>query len=309
MLRTSLLLLAALLPAQSPRAAPVVAGVATPVSELARSRDFYRDALGFTEVGGASGAESLPAPFAFPRSEAAGRILLAAGQERIELWQPREAGDPYPRDLRSQDLGFQHLALVVRDLDAAVARVRAHGAAQISASPQRIPATNPAAGGVGAFYFRDPDGHPLELIHFPAGRGDPRWQEPASCILLGIDHTAIAVQDTDRSLRFWRDDLGLAVLGGSFNSGREQELLSGVGGAQVRITGLRGRGGPGVEFLHYLWPRDGRSSRTPGPHDLLNREVVVLVEAEEGLPPPGRVQRDPDGHAVRLVAAPRESRP
>ena len=37
----------------------------------------------------------------------------------------------------------------------------------------------PGAGGIQAFYFRDPDGHFLEMLAFPAGKGDAKWHAPA----------------------------------------------------------------------------------------------------------------------------------
>src|SRR5262249_2375012 len=124
--------------------------------------------------------------------------------------------------------------------------------------PQTIPLSNPAAGGIRAFYFRDPDRHSLELIWYPEGKGRAIWRESEGRLFMGIDHTAIAVSDTEQSLRFYRDVLGFAVAGESLNFGTEQEQLSGVPGAKVRITGLIGRTGFGVEFLQYLEPGAGR---------------------------------------------------
>ena len=97
------------------------------------------------------------------------------GSEKIELIQ--RAGRPIPADSRSNDLWFQHLAIVVSDIDKAYAAVRHAGAMPISRQPQLLPAWNPNVGGIRAVYFRDPDGHPLELIQFPPDKGEPRWQE------------------------------------------------------------------------------------------------------------------------------------
>ena len=67
-------------------------------------------------------------------------------------------------------------------------------------------------GGVRAFKFRDPDGHPLELIWFPPGPGARRLARQAHPVppFLGIDHSALAIASTRRSLRFYRA-LGLRV--------------------------------------------------------------------------------------------------
>src|SRR5439155_1036010 len=109
-----------------------------------------------------------------------------------------------------------------------------------------------------AFYFRDPDGHALEILQFPPDKGDPRWHRPSDRVFLGIDHTAIVVGDTAASLGFYRDVLGMRVVGGSENHGPEQERLNNVFGARLRITTLRATAGPAVELLEYLTPRDGR---------------------------------------------------
>ena len=163
-----------------------------------------------------------------------------------------------------------------------------------------------------SFYFRDPDNHNMELIYFPAGKGDPRWQQKGDALFLGIDHTAIAVADTDASLRFYRDTLGLRVAGESENYGPEQEHLNHVFGARVHITGLRAPKGPGIEFLEYLTPRDGRAF--PGdaqPRDVVHWQTTLIVQSAtkeatdiSKLPLGGHravLVRDPDGHAVQLT--------
>ena len=66
-------------------------------------------------------------------------------------------------------------------------------------------------------------------------------------LFLGIDHTAIVVGNTEASLKFYRDALGLQIAGTSENYGTEQEHLNNVFGARLRITSLRaGSGGPGI---------------------------------------------------------------
>jgi catechol 2,3-dioxygenase-like lactoylglutathione lyase family enzyme len=255
-------------------------------------------------------------------------VALGLGRERIGLTEfltPR--GRPIPTDARSHDLWFQHVAIVVRDMDEAYRLLRVHRVEHVSTAPQRLPDWNPDAGGIRAFYFRDPDGHNLELIWFPPGRGDPRWQTAGTDLFLGIDHTAIAVRDTEDSLAFYRDQLGLEVAGASENWGTEQEHLSQVYGARLRITGLRAAAGPGIELLEYLTPRDGRPAPADlRPNDLLHWETTLHVDDARGaagklraagagristdvVELPGRplgfgralLVRDPDGHAVRLT--------
>jgi hypothetical protein len=81
----------------------------------------------------------------------------------------------------------------------------------------------------------------LEIIWFPPGKGDSKWQQraadilaaeraetasndPGSTLFLGIDHTAIVVSDTDRSLAFYRDSLGMRVAGGAENYGTSRSI-------------------------------------------------------------------------------------
>jgi catechol 2,3-dioxygenase-like lactoylglutathione lyase family enzyme len=196
----------------------------------------------------------------------------------------------------------------------------------ISSQPQTIPESNRAAAGIKAYKFKDPDGHPLELLYFPADRGRARWQDKSK-LFLGIDHSAIAVSDTERSSAFWRDLIGLSIAGGSLNSGMTQEQLDNAFGAVVRITGLRpeGAGSPGLEFLQYLTPSGGRPAPAAlRPNDLAATRTVVEVDDLDGLAQrlqssnvafisprvtsvqgmpwrKGLMVKDPDGHAVLLV--------
>lgn len=229
------------------------------VADLERSIDFYTRVLDFelesrAELAGGA-FERLHGVFAM-RARVA---VLRLGEERLELSEylaPR--GAPIAADARSNDRSFQHAAIVVADMARAYARLREHRVRHASSGPQLLPAWNPAAGGIEAFYFHDPDAHVLELIRFPQGKGDPRWRAPSDRLFLGIDHTAIVVEDTEASLAFYRDRLGLHVAGTSENWGEEQERLNGVFGARLRITALRADHGPGLELLEYLAPTNGR---------------------------------------------------
>src|SRR6187549_2966575 len=229
------------------------------VSNIDRSMAFFSNVLTFEtisdeEVTG-SEFERLHGVFG-----ARARIVrMRLGAEEIELTEyltPR--GRPIPVDSRSNDGWFQHVAIIVSDMDQAYARLRQHNVEHSSPEPQRLPDWNKAAGGIKAFYFKDPDGHPLEILQFPAGKGAEKWHRKSDALFLGIDHTAIVVADSNASLTFYRDVLGMRVTGKSNNYGTEQEHLNNVFGARLRITSLRTSTGPGVELLEYLAPRDGR---------------------------------------------------
>ena len=240
-------------------------------------------------------------------------------------------GRPIPADVRSNDHSFQHIAIITSDMERAYQWLRKHKVEHASSGPQRLPDWNKNAGGIQAFYFKDPDGHALEILQFPAGKGDAKWQrlaqQDAGKLFLGIDHTAIVVSDTDASLKFYRDALGLRVAGESENYGTEQERLNNVFGARLRITALRAVQGPGIEFLEYLAPRDGRAApRDVKANDLMHWQtklvtneiesaaaklgegrfalissgLIQLIEPELGFKR-SFIVRDPDMHAMQLI--------
>jgi catechol 2,3-dioxygenase-like lactoylglutathione lyase family enzyme len=311
--------------AQSPRLA--VESVGMTVSDMDRSVAFY-SALAFQKV---SDVEVLGEQYEHLEGVFGARmriVRMQLGNEFVDLTEylaPR--GRPIPVDSRSNDLWFQHIAIVVRDMDQAFEKLRVLKVQFISTGPQTLPASLPAAAGIKAFYFRDPDQHNLEIIYFPPGKGDPRWQEKTDKLFLGIDHTAIGIANTEVSLHFYRDLLGFRKAGESENFGTEQEHLNHVFGAHLRITGMRASAGPGIEFLEYLTPRDGR----PRPTDVHANDIVhwqttittedvdlmarrlrdahvgfvssgaVVMSKEKAGFSKGALVSDPDGHGLLLI--------
>lgn len=313
-------------------AARGVVRVGMTVSNLDESIAFFRDVLDFEliderEAGGDS-VEALYGVFGSLVRTARMRL----GEEEIELTEfLAPEGRPIPVDSRSNDQWFQHIAIITPDMDAAYAHLRERSIRHASAGPQRLPDWNPNAGGIKAFYFKDGDGHVLEILEFPEGKGNPKWREKAAArpgaLFLGIDHTAIVVADTEASLAFYRDTLGLHVLGASENYGIEQERLNNVFGARLRITSLSAGPGPAIEFLDYLAPDEGRPYPADShANDLWHWRTTIAVSAPEPLfdelksrprtlvsagiveTAPGEgaeahawIIRDPDGHALQLV--------
>jgi catechol 2,3-dioxygenase-like lactoylglutathione lyase family enzyme len=255
-------------------------------------------------------------------------VRMRLGDEFIELTEylaPK--GRPVPVDSRSNDRWFQHIAIITSDMNKAYALLRQNKVEHASTGPQRLPDWNKNAAGIKAFYFRDPDKHWLEILEFPEGKGDQKWQRKDR-LFLGIDHTAIVVSDTEASLKFYRDALGLHVAGTSENYGTEQEHLNNVFGARLRITSLRAAsGGPGIEFLEYLAPRDGRPAPADArASDLFHWQTTLVVNTADTFAKkllaegsrfvsPGVVTlsdkslgfsrgvlaRDPDGHVMALI--------
>lgn len=257
-----------------------VLGVNLTVSDLDSSVAWYKDVLNCEVIGirEASGNayEHLEGTFG-ARSRIA---TLKLGDETVELTDYLTGGGrTIPEDSKSNDAWFQHIAIVVSDMDKAYEVLRANDVIHASSGPQTLPDWNPNAGGIRAFYFKDPDHHVLEVIWFPEGKGNPRWKAPSDRLFLGIDHTAIVVHNTEESLAYYRDTLGMTVAGTSENWGVEQEHLNNIFGARLRITSLKGTEGPSIEFLEYLSPRTGSEyPRDTTGGDLWNWRTIISTE-------------------------------
>jgi len=310
--------------------AVAVDSIGMTVSDMDRSVAFYSNVLAFkfisdVEVDGPE-YDQLWGIFGVQ----ARVVRMQLGEQQLELIQFLAPPDvrPIPVPSYSNDLWFQHFAIVVRDMEAAWMQLRKHHVRQISPRPQTIPISNPAAAGIKAFKFRDPDGHNLELLWFPEGKGNPIWKTPGSNVFLGIDHTAMTVRSTESSIKFYRDMLGMTVAGGTLNMGSEQEHLDSLPGAKARVTSMAAQiGPPGVELLEYELPTAGRPFLIDShPTDLWHWQTTLVVPDVEAAAAtlrgtvqfvssavvslPGRPLgftkgfqvRDPDGHAIQIVS-------
>lgn len=270
-------------------------------AQALRLADFYEFALGFRRIAieHLSGAR---AQEAFGIGGRVLRITLELGAQRLTLLQfVDQPGRVYPLDANSSELVFQHFAVVVSDMSAAMAQLgRAAGWMPITiGGPQQLP---PSSGGVTAFKFRDPEGHPLELLAFAAGNSPSPWQHMRvdGTPFLGIDHSAISVADTARSVAFY-EALGWQVSNRSLNDGPAQARLDRLENPQVEVTALRasGNGTPHLELLCYA----DRGSQSPlqlrandvaatclvfGADDLPGQSDSAASSASRGV--------DPDGH-------------
>lgn len=241
-----------------------IAGLGLNVADVGRATAFYT-ALGFAPAG--------PGRLAF-----GGVVLDLTAATGASYPAPRAANDPW----------FQHFALAVADIEQAAAIALAAGATPISVGgPQLLP---PNTGGVTAWKFRDPDGHPLELSLIP-GSDWLRDADPQA-VFLGVDHTAVAVADLARS-QAWYEARGFRAVGWSTNTGPEQDRLDGLDGVVVDIVALAPAGaGPHLELLGYRSPAPA-PARPVGDGDVAATRILWRG---------GGTATDPDGH--RLVAPP-----
>lgn len=303
--------------------------VAITVSSIEKLLPFYTEVLPFQiEEKFEFDASTAAGLFNLPLAEAKVKaVRLSLGNETLVLQEFTNAQNrPIPLDSKSNDLWFQHIAIVVSDMDKAYSILRRNRVKHVSTSPQTLPEYITAAAGIKAFYFRDPDGHNLEIIYFPPGKGNPKWQKPNGDIFLGIDHTAIGVSNTPKSQQFY-ESLGLKLAGKSENFGSEQEHLNQVFGARLEISGFMAQEGIGVEFLEYIAPPGGR----PYPSDsqvtdlwhwhsvievaYLEEKIALLKKTDAAIiskeiknlsktayqASNAWMVRDPDGHALLLI--------
>ena len=242
------------------------------VSNLDCAIAFYSDALDFslvneTQIDDPALGELMGIP-----GMRAHTATLRLGQQEIALTAFDPPGRAYPPKSRTTDQWFQHLAIVVSDMEAAYAGLCRHFFTAITeGGPQQLP---PNAGSVTAFKFRDPDGHPLELLHFPAGSGDALWQQKRGGrdVFLGIDHSAITVADAAQSTDFYSRLLGFGVAARSINSGTEQVSLDHAPDVRMNVVALEPTEAqtPHVELLGYERPA-GR----PVPVDVKSNDILA----------------------------------
>lgn len=284
------------------------------VADLDRTEVFYRDGLGFER-------EAPPGPLPIAEAQALGltdrrcqRLRMKLGRQRVTFLALNPPGAPYPAGADATDPVFQHLAIPVRDMAAAFARLVTQAPVPISrGGPQLLP---PSSGGVAAYKFRDPDGHPLELIHIPGGEPARRWAD-APGLFLGIDHSAITVTDLDRTIGLLTGALGLTVSERGLNKGVAQARLDGLTDPVVDVIAMTPPDpSPHVELLHYRQPKGPRGGEAFSPADRASTRFVFSAgspaSVAEVLPRHGgsaRLSADssacyatgPDGHGFLIL--------
>jgi len=297
--------------------------VSITVADLAETAAFYRDGLGL-DVGPEQtlGDTAWNRLLGLDEGTTARAVDIGVGQKILKLVVFDPPGAPYPPERASNDQWFEHVALVTGDITAVWERLERYSPEVITkGTPVLLP---PNTGSVTAFKFRDPEGHPLELIFFPEGVGDPLWHQGTSPGIRGYDHTAVSVMDVDRSVAFYTGLLGFHIGGRSLNTGPEQDRLDGLVACEVDVVALQPAdvATPHVELLHYRTPPGRTVSRAVKANDVAAARQVHAVDdlfalvrrleaADTPFVSPGIVTlkdggkaaavRDPDGHMIVLM--------
>jgi catechol 2,3-dioxygenase-like lactoylglutathione lyase family enzyme len=142
-----------------------------------------------------------------------------------------------------------------------------------------------------------------------------------------LHHTGLTISNLDRSLRFWRDAMGMSVVVEQEKDRGYLEAIVGEAGAHVRMAHLAFGGvGPRIELFEYVTPAGGHHVSRPADvgfghvcvacddlDERLERLVAAggtalsaPVEIDTGANKGGRgvYLRDPDGHVVELFERP-----
>jgi catechol 2,3-dioxygenase-like lactoylglutathione lyase family enzyme len=252
---TSFLLAAALVPAAEIHSPDAVAAKAYfyvhSVDDMDRSLAFYRDAVGLkptfvlsafpsdkrtqnaqiNALTNTPGASFRPVYFALPGNDYGFELLEFTGIERK------------PVRPRLEDPGATFLILRVRNLDLALKKLTTAGATLVNAG-------NAPSKDVRSAFLRDPDGFYLLLeqprrVPASAPKGD----------IVGAS-VGMTVSDTEKTLRFYRDLLGLVSGKPARSADSDQNLgrLTGVTAAKIVVSSLKI---PNTSFEPELWEFQG----------------------------------------------------
>jgi catechol 2,3-dioxygenase-like lactoylglutathione lyase family enzyme len=199
------------------------------VQNLDKSLEFYRDVLGLevavnqpfapnaaiAKLGNTLGGQSRYAALKVPGSEIGVELIEYKDIERK------------PQHPHFYDPGAANMALRVRDLDSAFAKLQKFGATVITAAGKPVTINNT----IHVVFVQDPDGFVVEL-----GQGTPPTDSkvPASSNVFGGSFE-LSVVNSEESVKFYNDLLGFNMkLGAEFNTNKLMAETAGAPGASFR---------------------------------------------------------------------------
>ena len=262
------------------------------VEDLDRSARFYHDLIGLDLV-------PAPSPGPLPWDEDSGHLHLhGMPQARLRFIGARMPGircgvelvemrgiDRKPVRRRIDQPGAVTLILLVRDLDAAVAKL--HGADVPIVSAGAAPVSMSATSRTRAIIVQDPDGHFVELAQLDPL---PETSAPPSSNVVGI-RLRVTVSDMERTLAFYRRRLDLKGELRPFTSNPSVSAMLGLRDAEYRMATLSMPNSPLlVEFIELKGaPRTVTPSRVQDPGSFrLQLNVRDIDAALAGITADGR---------------------
>lgn len=250
---TSFLLAATLVPAAEIRSPDAVAAKAYfyvhSVDDMERSLAFYRDAVGLkttfvlsafpsdrrtqnaqiSALTNTPGASFRPVYFALPGNDYGFELLEFTDIART------------PVRPRLEDPGATFLILRVRNLDSTLKKLTTAGATLVNNG-------NAPSKDVRSVFLRDPDGFYL-LLEQP--RRIPAAAPKGEIVGASV---GVTVSDTEKTLRFYRDLLGLVPGKPARSSDSELGRLTGVTAAKIVVSSVKI---PNTSFEPELWEFQG----------------------------------------------------
>jgi catechol 2,3-dioxygenase-like lactoylglutathione lyase family enzyme len=296
------------------------------VSDLARSLDFYKHVLGFSEVMGeyagplpgmerVTGTPETRANVAFLRNPHASPYG-PGGIKLVQLTGP-DAPGPLPAGMCWGEIGVAEVCVHTQNVEAMLARLVERGCRQITAV-EHMPLGEDAGYCVYG-YTEDPDGGKVEILEFRAEAESSAEPQTA-----GLTHVAVGVSDGDATKKFYAS-LGFTAESADFEC--VQDIMSpwfenDPLGKDLRLilTNCPG-GGAGIEFVQQMnrkkdcrgtWGRLGPMEFAIEVGDMGMACEVLRKEGIELLCAPQTVETDsfewtyaylgePDGNYVSLT--------
>jgi lactoylglutathione lyase len=220
-----------------------VAHMALYVSDLGKSRSFYKDFLGFAE------------PFSLKRDDGSERIVFIKinDQQYLELF----------AEAPKTDGRLNHISVYTDD----ARRMRDYLASHGINVPEKV-----GKGRTGNYNFniKDPDDHTVEIVEYQPDSWTAREASkymPSTRISVRIMHVGFLVRSVDPAMKFYRDILGFQEFWRGSASGKELSWIN------MRVPD----GDDYVEFMLYSKPPDERE------RGVKNHVCLVVPDVEKSV--------------------------
>ncbi len=220
-----------------------VAHMAVYVKDLAKTRQFYEEFLGFGE------------PFTLPDKAGGVRIAFIKINDRqyLEIFTEPDRGEGQ----------LSHISFYTDDAD----RMRDYLAAKGVAVPAKV---GKGMTGNKNFNIKDPDGHIVEIVEYQPDSWTARESGkfmPASRVSEHILHVGVLVGELDRAMRFYHDILGFQEF---WRGSSTPEVLSWV---NMKVPD----GDDYLEFMLY------RKLPEPGARGTAHHVCLMVPDAQQAL--------------------------